>query len=49
MIGGVTAYRSLQKTEKGQRIIDGAKLRLPIVGDLIRKIAISRFSRTLAR
>jgi len=46
VIGGVIAYRSLQKTEKGQRIIDGAKLRLPIVGDLIRKIAISRFSRT---
>ena len=46
VIGAVIAYRSLKKTEKGQRIIDAAKLRLPIVGDLIRKIAISRFSRT---
>lgn len=43
---GVIAYKSLQRTEKGRRIIDGAKLRLPVVGELIRKIAISRFSRT---
>ncbi len=37
-----------QKTEKGGLIIDGLKLKIPIFGDLIRKVAISRFSRTLA-
>ncbi|MCA9401609.1 MAG: type II secretion system F family protein, partial [Candidatus Omnitrophica bacterium] len=36
------------KTEKGAVIIDGAVLKLPIFGDLLRKVAISRFSRTLA-
>lgn len=46
VVGLVVAYKSLQRTEKGKRIIDSAKLRLPIVGDLIRKISIARFSRT---
>ena len=36
------------KTEKGALILDGALLRLPIFGELLRKVAISRFSRTLA-
>lgn len=36
------------KTERGALAIDSAKLKLPIFGDLLRKVAISRFSRTLA-
>jgi len=36
------------RTEKGALIIDRTKLRLPIFGELLRKVAISRFSRTLA-
>jgi type II secretory pathway component PulF len=36
------------KTPKGRRIWDQIKLKLPLFGDLNRKIAISRFSRTLA-
>ena len=35
-------------TEKGGLIIDGAILKMPIFGELLRKVAISRFSRTLA-
>ncbi len=42
----IVAFKTLQKTDKGKRIIDGLKLKLPVVGDLIRKMAISRFSRT---
>ncbi len=34
-------------TDKGSLFIDTMKLRLPIVGDLYRKVAISRFTRTL--
>lgn len=34
----------INKTEKGKLWIDWLKLRLPIFGDLIRKIAISRFA-----
>jgi type IV pilus assembly protein PilC len=35
------------KTKKGRRIIDGLKLKLPIFGDIQRKSAVARFSRTL--
>ena len=38
----------LHKTDKGGIVIDRALLRLPIFGDIFRKVAISRFSRTLA-
>ncbi len=35
------------KTENGRWNIDKMKLRLPVVGELVQKMAISRFSRTL--
>ncbi|MCA9403941.1 MAG: type II secretion system F family protein [Candidatus Omnitrophica bacterium] len=40
--------RQWHKTKRGAIVIDGALLKLPIFGDLLRKVAISRFSRTLA-
>lgn len=36
------------RTDTGRYAIDKTLLRMPIFGDLIRKVAISRFSRTLA-
>ncbi len=36
------------KTEKGALILDRMILKMPLFGDLIRKVAISRFCRTLA-
>lgn len=36
------------KTERGRRVIDGLMLKMPVVGMLIRKIAVARFCRTLA-
>jgi type IV pilus assembly protein PilC len=51
IIGGiiamVIAYKFIQKTPKGEETIDRAKLKAPLFGDLTRKSAISRFSRTL--
>jgi type IV pilus assembly protein PilC len=44
----VIGYRFYSKTEKGRLNIDRAKLKIPLIGDLIRKSVISRFSRTLA-
>ncbi|MDB6079968.1 MAG: type secretion system protein [Akkermansiaceae bacterium] len=35
------------KTKKGRRVIDALKLKLPIFGDIQRKSAVARFSRTL--
>jgi type IV pilus assembly protein PilC len=43
----VVGYRMFSKTPKGRESIDRFKLRVPLFGDLIRKSAISRFSRTL--
>ncbi len=40
-------YRIGNRDPRIRKIFDQAKLRLPIFGDLIRKTAISRFSRTL--
>jgi type IV pilus assembly protein PilC len=36
------------KTERGRRVIDGMMLRIPVIGMLLRKIAVARFCRTLA-
>ena len=41
------AFRRYYKTEKGQERIDGYLLKLPVFGNLIRKVAIAKFTRTL--
>jgi type IV pilus assembly protein PilC len=41
------AIRQTYKTERGRLALDRFMLRLPIMGDLIRKASIARFSRTL--
>lgn len=46
IVGGVFFVRRLGKTPKGRYQIDNFKLKVPIVGDIIQKMAISRFSRT---
>jgi type IV pilus assembly protein PilC len=43
----VATYKFTNRTVLGRSTIDRVKLHLPLVGDLIRKTAISRFSRTL--
>ncbi len=40
-------FRSFYRTEKGRVIVDSLLLKLPVVGDLIRKIAVARFTRVL--
>ena len=42
------AFRTYYRTESGKRVIDGVTLKLPILGDIMRKIAVARFCRTLA-
>lgn len=36
------------KTHRGRRVLDGAMLKIPIIGMLLRKIAVARFCRTLS-
>jgi type IV pilus assembly protein PilC len=44
----VVAIKSYYKTDNGRRVLDTLMLKAPILGDLMKKIAIARFSRTLA-
>jgi type IV pilus assembly protein PilC len=48
--GGAIAYafKTYYATEKGKRVIDGITLKMPILGNIIRKIAVARFCRTLS-
>jgi len=45
---GVFGFRSFYKTDKGRHVVDRSLLKLPILGDIFRKISIARFTRTLA-
>lgn len=45
-MGVFFGFKAYNKTEQGHYNLDKAKLRLPIIGDLVQKMAISRFSRT---
>ena len=41
------AFRHTYRTEKGRTYIDRMVLRLPVFGDLLRKVAVAKFSRTM--
>jgi type IV pilus assembly protein PilC len=45
---GAYAFRRYAATEKGRWSVDAMVLKLPIVGLLLRKIAVARFCRTMA-
>ncbi len=42
------AFKSYYATEKGRRLVDAIVLKLPVLGLIMRKIAVARFCRTLA-
>ena len=41
-------FKNYYATEKGRRVIDGLSLKAPILGPILRKIAVARFCRTLS-
>jgi type IV pilus assembly protein PilC len=47
-IGAVVAIRFYYKTPNGRKNIDRLLLKIPILGDIFRKISVARFSRTLS-
>jgi len=47
LVAAVAAYKFANRTARGRSTIDRLKLHVPLFGDVIRKTAISRFSRTL--
>ncbi len=47
IVASVFAFKATQKTEKGRVKFDRFKLRIPLFGPILKKAAVSRFSRTL--
>jgi len=45
---GIYAFRAYYRTDNGRHTIDRILLQLPIFGEILRKIAVARFCRTLA-
>ena len=46
--GGIYLFRRWRKSEQGKAKGDRILLNLPVIGDLVRKVAIGRFARTLS-
>jgi type IV pilus assembly protein PilC len=44
---GVYLFRRFYRTERGKRLVDALMLKAPVVGPLIQKIAVAKFTRTL--
>jgi type IV pilus assembly protein PilC len=47
LVAAVLAVRFGYRTERGKRFIDALLLRTPIFGELIRKVSVAKFTRTL--
>ena len=47
---GVVGYlfNRYYATQSGRRVVDGTMLRMPVLGDILRKVAVARFCRTLS-
>jgi type IV pilus assembly protein PilC len=52
IVGGIVmigfAFRQYYRTENGRYTVDAITLRLPVLGSIMRKIAVARFCRTLS-
>ena len=47
--GAIFGFRRLKRTEQGRQVWDRFKLKIPMkIGDVVQKIALARFSRTLS-
>ena len=47
-VGGIVGFRLFSHTPKGRLTLDKLKLRLPLIGELIKKIYLSRFAHHLS-
>jgi type IV pilus assembly protein PilC len=44
---GVYGFKRFYRTDKGKLLIDSLMLKMPVVGPLIQKVAVAKFTRTL--
>ncbi len=47
IIGFFVALKQFRKTEKGLRVTDAVVLKMPVVGSLVQRVAVAKFTRTL--
>lgn len=47
LLGGIVGFRLISQNQKGRLMLDKLKLRLPVTGELTRKISLSRFAHHL--
>jgi type IV pilus assembly protein PilC len=47
MVGAVIAFTRYYATESGKRVVDQIMLKIPVIGDVLLKGAVARFTRTL--
>lgn len=48
IVGAVILFKRYYATDNGEKVVDNIKLHMPVLGDLIRKSSVARFSRTLS-
>jgi type IV pilus assembly protein PilC len=48
VFGAIYLLKRYHETYRGKRVIDGIMLKMPVIGVILRKIAVARFCRTLS-
>ena len=48
LLASIYGIKKYHETHKGRRVLDGILLKMPVLGMILRKIAVARFCRTLA-
>jgi type IV pilus assembly protein PilC len=48
IVGMISLLKRYYATDNGEKVVDNIKLHMPVLGDLIRKSSVARFSRTLS-
>ncbi len=48
IVGAGICFKKVYATDKGRTVIDAFSLTVPVFGDLIRKIAVAKFTRTMS-
>jgi len=48
IVAAIFAFRRYYATYRGRRVVDGLVLKIPVLGQIMRKISVARFCRTLA-
>lgn len=48
LVAAAVALRMYSKTDRGEFVVDSFLLKMPVIGDLLRKVAVARFSQNMS-